>query len=195
MVKFYCLNYNNPERKERMTKRFEKLELDYEIVNGVSATERASSCMFGHLSMLQKFIDSNERFGIMCEDDIFIHKDIKHKVNELLMLDFDIILLGYLYPNDHMIYKHMIGNLYTYPNDLWGAQMYLITREYAMYCLNNFKPDTTPVFSSDFTITKNGRRYIYYPMLAVEEIGFHEHQGQHQFHKNSHLININNNYL
>jgi hypothetical protein len=55
-----------------------------------------------------------------------------------------------------------------------GAQMYMLTRKYAKYLLDHFpiewklKNINNP-WSPDWIITKNGKRAMIYPMLAVEE--------------------------
>jgi GR25 family glycosyltransferase involved in LPS biosynthesis len=186
--------------------------------------KRVFSCMYGHLDMIYKFYyDTDKEYGVFCEDDIYIHNsfntilmDILEEVN---IMKLDILLLGYLIPyNIESSYyeqtfarKERLNNInmnnkyYTYPNDLWGTQMYLLTRVYAKYVLDSFSQEyaektlidaaLTP-FSADWTITKNGNRALLYPMLAVEDGKYKSGDyWQDKFHKDCHLANFNANYI
>ena len=67
--------------------------------------------------------------------------------------------------------------------------MYMITRDYAKWVMENINNSLTP-FSPDWTITKNGKRALIYPMLAIENgEGLYPDYGQHIFHLESHTFN------
>ena len=80
---------------------------------------------------------------------------------------------------------------YDYPDDIWGAQMYLISRKHAINLLDRYTIehaiatiDTMP-FSPDWTLTKFGKKVLIYPMIAVEEGNVkNELYGEIQFHRN-----------
>jgi len=200
-----------------MKRRFAEENLPLEFVNSVEFSDprlatapqevrRNWAIMFNHLDMLTEFLNSNADYGIFCEDDIFIRRNFKQFLPEIVAAakrrSIEILLLGYLLP-----YKPVeivsrarefseIGPNFTfhaYPDDLWGSQMYMLSRDAATKLLEKYNvdyakatltnPSLTP-FSPDWTLTKDGRRALTYPMLAVEEgIVVTTHQGQVDFHK------------
>jgi hypothetical protein len=64
-----------------------------------------------------------------------------------------------------------------YPNDSWGTQMYMISRKQCIYLLDKYtngylersleNPEMIP-FSADWTITKEGKRALLYPLRVIE---------------------------
>ncbi len=180
-----------------MKKRFDMLNMKYQFFDGVASENSGLSCMYGHLQMLQKFVESNDPYVIICEDDVHLHQDFWILIQQAIdkIATYDIILLGYLYISKTMTWKQMDDRLYEYPDDLWGTQMYLISRRHAIYCLETFKRDQTEPFSADWTITKSGKRVILWPMIAVEEKGHHDHFGQQAFHTACNNTNISFNYI
>jgi hypothetical protein len=68
--------------------------------------------------------------------------------------------------------------------------MYLISRNYAEFLLNKFTPQFafenigSINYNPDWIITKNGKRALINPMIAVEEgVNLSDHAGQIYFHK------------
>ena len=206
---FYCLSFNNPIRTTAMREKFATLgEYHSSIYEGVHPTnqrisekkgsdseKRVWSCMWGHLDMINDFYyNSSAQFGIFCEDDILIHKDIIQLLpkilNDFTKMKLDVLLLGYLLPftldnnnntnnsyfvdyNNSFKYNSVKYNYYTYPNDLWGTQMYVLSKSSAKHILDKYyvergDNDDLP-FSSDWTITKYGKRAMIYPMIAIEQ--------------------------
>jgi len=187
----------------------------------------AWSCMIGHLDMIQNFYENSEKeFGIFCEDDIFIHKDfvkiLPDIIEDFKLMELDVLLLGYLIPfkirpeyngfefksvnndsNNNLNNNELKYVYHNYPNDLWGAQMYMLTKKHAKYLLDNYNieyairsitDNTLQPFSSDWIITKEGNRALIYPMLAVETADkISGHQGQDVFHENCKNLNYNPN--
>ena len=232
--KIYCLSYNNSERKQSMKTRFEKLKANYIFYDGVNFTDprihkesykQCWSCMYGHLDMIKLFYnDPNTNFGVFCEDDIIIHKDFVELMPKIIQdftyLNLDVLLLGYLigfkidkHNPDFTLKNNDVNsdkyNYYNYPNELWGAQMYMLSKENAGKILekydqnNNYAIKTlvdksmTP-FSADWTITKDGNRALIYPCIAVENgdiniIHYGDCYGQYNFHKICHEINYDPN--
>ena len=225
-VEFYCLNYNNPERKERMKTRFETLDISCNFYHGVGKYDKRFekitinlpySCMYGHLDMIYHFYHHTDKpYGIFCEDDILIHKDFKQYLPKIMddfqTLNLDVLLLGYLvtyninqaYTNDMELktnyekedfsYKY-----YNFANDIWGTQMYMLSRENAKRLLDKYaigylekviEDSSLTPFSADHTITKDGNRALLYPLLAIEDgTTIYDHYGQKMFHYNSYIIN------
>jgi GR25 family glycosyltransferase involved in LPS biosynthesis len=186
----------------------------------------AWSCMLGHIDMIKNFYENSEKeYGIFCEDDIFIHKDFNKLIPDIIedfkLMELDVLLLGYLIPfkissqYNGFEFKSMNNDLnnnsnndlkyvyHNYPNDLWGAQMYMLTKKHAKYLLDNYNieyairtltDNTLQPFSSDWTITKEGNRALIYPMLAVETADKKSgHQGQDIFHENCKNMNYDPN--
>ena len=110
---FYCLSFNNPIRTTAMREKFTRLgEYHSSIYEGVHPTnqriserngsdseKRVWSCMWGHLDMINDFYyNSSAEFGIFCEDDILIHKDIIQLLPKILK-DFTKMNLDVLQPS------------------------------------------------------------------------------------------------
>ncbi len=193
---FYCLSFNNIERKTHMKNRFTQLNLDVHFYDGVNNDdERISiplknndvgieggwSCMYGHLDMINKFLnDTDKEYGVFCEDDVYIHKELANDIPKIIhdfkTMNLDVLLLGYLITY-HPSTEKNIKNYYSYNDHLWGSQMYMISRSHAKNLIHKYYGDyavqslTEPMtpFSADWTITKDGNRAIVYPMYAVED--------------------------
>jgi GR25 family glycosyltransferase involved in LPS biosynthesis len=213
----YCLSFKNPNRKAQMENRFKQLDINCIFYDGVDNNDPRIannngdggwSIMFGALDIIQKFYDSEKEFGIFCEDDVYIHKDFKIMLPDIIedfkKMNLDILLLGYLIPIEiksdyqNFEFKSNDSNLkytyHNYPDDLWGGQMYMLTKKHAKYLLEKYTIEYANSsltdsmlnpFSADWTITKDGNRALIYPMLAVETADkIYGHYGQDTFHEN-----------
>lgn len=217
----YVINFNDESRKQKMICRFKSLDISLRFVPPVFTDDvrldipsdtsldtipkidkRIWSIMLQHLDSIRDFYDNTtESHCIVCEDDIFISKYFKRDLPKILKefdeQKLDVLLLGYLIP-----YKIDIGEtsplqyIYkSFDDDLWGSQMYLITRNHAKFLLDKYTIDFAInnidlAFSPDWTLTKMGHRAILCPMLAVEEgTTKTEHWGQNNFHHNCFLAN------
>ena len=220
----YCLSYKNQERYESMKTRFKQLHIPIYFYEGVGMDDPRISpydkhivsswcCMYGHLDMIYKFYhETDKEFGIFCEDDIYIHKDLSsllpNIINEFKQLNLDVLCLGYLMTNavttHPSTYPFLSScgsrNIYNYDENLWGTQMYMISRNYAKVLLDTYYHDYAvrsltehlTHFSADWTITKLGKRGLLYPMVAVEDgKKTYDNSGQHNFHKNVFIHNYN----
>jgi len=130
-------------------------------------------------------------------------------------LKLDVLLLGYLitFPisqhyqefqlknNISTFTENFSFNYHEFNNDIWGTQMYMISRENAKKILDKYyvgylekivtDSSLTP-FSADWTITKDGNRALLYPLLVIEDgKNIYDHIGQHNLHYYSYF----NNYL
>jgi GR25 family glycosyltransferase involved in LPS biosynthesis len=200
---FYCLSFNNEERKNTMIRRFNNFDVDCKFYDGVRHDDkriidknlsecllREWSCCYGHLDMIYNFYyKTNKKYGIFCEDDIHIHKDLIEIMPKILLdfniLNLDILLLGYLTPFkvNEMIdigyslkRKTNIKPIYSYhnyPDKLTGTHMYVLSRKHAKVLLDkyyeNYADNNKTIFISDIVITKEGNRALISPVLAVEE--------------------------
>ena len=226
--KIYCLSYDNPARLSDMQRRFSTIGASCSFYEGVPFTDhriidrnlpnqikRQWSFTYGHFEMIRKFYnDSDASFGIFCEDDILIDQKLLEYIPEIITdfisMDIDVLLLGYLIPfaidsstpnftlrksnhTTHLAY-------YDYSEDLWGTQMYMISREYAKVLIDKYSngyADQTLVdtslthFSADWTITKDGRRALVYPLLSIEDgKSEYSHEGQSRYHAQCHSANF-----
>ena len=167
----YCVNYNDHDRRNKMTCRFQELDIPYHFVEPVYKTDkrldhpeinkqhkRTYSIMLQHLDSLQHFLNNtDEESGplcIICEDDIMLSTKIKEKLPEIMSkfveMDLDLLLMGYLWPqkidpysNGHfpLLIKTQNFVFTEYPDDLWGSQLYMASRKHAQYLINTFPPE------------------------------------------------------
>lgn len=156
--------------------------------------KRVWAIMLQHLDSIRDFYENTTKnHCIVCEDDIYIKKSMPNILEAIIKkseeLNFDVVLLGYLMPYKiemntilHSQYYKIIdtdesiGHVYhKYPCDLWGSQMYMVSRENAKTLLEKYTVDyaltniDTIQFNPDFTLTKDGNGAILYPMIAIEE--------------------------
>lgn len=168
-------------------------------VQGQDMTGRTAAIMLQHMDCLAHFLDNTTaKYCIVCEDDIMISKNLAIELPEIIAtferLSLDVLLLGYLWPYDiysdwNPHFPHLgesrgsEGQRYEYtgfPGDLWGSQMYMVSRKHARTLLDTYGPDymvrelsegeNREPYNPDWILTKKaGRRAIIIPMLAVEE--------------------------
>lgn len=208
-IGFYCLNFYQNKRPE-IKRRFDYLNIDCFFYDGVTFSDerlqkyeykKPVSNILGHIDMIEKFLNSDYEFGIFCEDDIYINKELITNLpnicNDFKKLNLDILLLGYLLPyklNNSNSYFKLINNndnlsYYTYHDKLWGTQMYMYSKEQAKYIIekynNDYNNNNIP-FSADFILTKDGKnRALITPIMAIEDnSNIIEDYYQNEYHKN-----------
>jgi GR25 family glycosyltransferase involved in LPS biosynthesis len=123
-IPIYCVTYQNPERREKMTRRFETVGLQFEFVESIAADDpnirpsddimeltrqakrwnpHAYSCIHGHFFAIERFLQTGKDICIVCEDDILLRRDFAEELPIVIAnfkkLRLDILLLGYL--DDH----------------------------------------------------------------------------------------------
>ena len=115
-ISIFCLSHNNLKRRERLKRVFSERGLEARFYDGVGPddprisgrplrqnVQRAWSIMYGHLDMLQLFLEAGTPFGIFCEDDILIRRDFGVHLPQILEhfkeLKLDVMLLGNLCSN------------------------------------------------------------------------------------------------
>lgn len=192
----YILNYKSPERRAKLERRMSWSGIKSATwCAGVEDPDRVWSYTRGHLLNIDNFVEnSTAEWGIFAEDDIILCPGFYDRVNQIDTDGFDVILLGYLLCEDPRhrpdIYPPVGKQLYGFPEDLWGAQCYMLRRAHAVHLLTTYtidwalaNPDQT--FSSDFILTKRGRRALVFPPLVIEEgpDSEAESNGQNIFHR------------
>jgi len=215
-VGFYAFSFNNPSRKANLEERFIKEGLHIEFVPNVEQDDvrlkdappenkRNWSIMWNHLDMLKAFLQSNNTYGVFCEDDLLLRKGLKSFLPELITAferrNLEILLLGYLTTNKpagltvhHEFSSSSTNLLYlNYDDNVWGAHMYMLNRTTAAKFLELYTVEYTqttllltdvPFFSPDWTLTKMGSRALVYPMMGIEEGSVTTQDiGQINFHK------------
>jgi hypothetical protein len=220
-VGFYGLSYNNPEKKRSLVGRFKALGLDITISEGFNRQNKALSTMLGHLSLIRKFYESENEYAVICEDGIFVHKNLKTDmpriIEEFKSLKLDMLLMGYLImqpsvPDFFLMKKMENFSFYYMPEPLWGAQMYLISKKYAREVLEKYSETEKyanleenvekergldpKISASDWSITKGGNRAMVHPMYGVKDgSSFYEDEGQRKIHFETFFCNLTRNYL
>lgn len=189
---------------------------DARIISAPPNQKRTWAIMWSHLDMLKAFLETDADFGVFCEDDITIRSGLGKLQHEITgayrRLNLEILLLGYLInykPVQTTIHPEFGPplnnyNYLNYGDHIWGSQMYMLDRTTARKFLNKYTVEyaisaesnsNIPYFSPDWTLTKEGRRALIYPMLAVEEGQVAtSHQGQAEFHRQCHETHIDENY-
>lgn len=223
-IAFYVINYKNDERRNRMKKRFDHFGIDPCFPEGVETTDtrlmntptgmdkRIWAIMLQHLDAIRHFYEQSDLpYCVVCEDDIHISRnyltDLTQIVPKFEQLQLDMLLMGCLLPYKidmntclHQQYYVIIDHsdkfvYHRFPNDLWGCQMYMISRKYAKYLLDTFNvqyaiENIDKPYNPDWIITKNGNRAMIYPMLAVEEgVNVSNCQFQIDYHMQCYLLN------
>ena len=212
-IKFYCINYKDENRRQKMENRWKQLELDLKFVNPVEITDkrfdiarenkskeglRNWAIMLQHLDSLRDFVNGEYIEGqkgeyvIICEDDIMVSKHLPNDLPEIIesyeRLKLDVLLMGFLIPykitDDNHYYplkeRNYKYSYHHYPSDIWGSQMYMVSRKHAQKLLEKYTVEHAVLaekngtakdepFSPDWTLTKYGNRSVIYPMVALEE--------------------------
>lgn len=223
----YVVAYNSPERAAKMTERFRQIGLSLNVHTGVQMDDprlafagedmpakRLASVFYGHLDNIAKFYETGKPYGLFCEDDVHLRKDLGAELpiimGEFNAMQLDILLLGYMttktvewwqagYP---LVYDGAPAHYryHRYPQDQWGIHLFMISRSYAKTLMEVFGPDyaaraykdpTMTCCNPDWTLSKHtNRRALRFPMMAVEDgKGDYDHLGQGEYHRESHLHN------
>jgi GR25 family glycosyltransferase involved in LPS biosynthesis len=213
LCEVYTVAYNSPERAATMTDRFSKIGLRLNVHTGVQmddprlefggddiAAKRLASVFYGHLDNIAKFYETGKPYGLFCEDDVHIHKNLGKELpiimGEFNAMQLDILLLGYMTTNT----IEWWNRYHRYPQDQWGIHLFMISRSYAKtlievygpdYAAKSYKNTNMVCCNPDWTLSKyTEKRALRYPMLAVEDgKGAYDHYGQGEFHRESHRKN------
>jgi GR25 family glycosyltransferase involved in LPS biosynthesis len=153
------------------------------------------------MKMIKAFYETGEPYGIFCEDDIYLRRDIKEYLPKVIYAAkkhrLDIILLGYLLPYPPIGYDFLLKysangiDITGYPDHVWGALCYMLSRDQAKYFIDKYTieygiaTNSDHPYCSDWILTKDAkRRGLVWPMLALEEGEVKtDHEGQIRFHR------------
>jgi len=221
-IKFYCVNFEDSDRKGKMVERFSRMDIPLHFVKPVYLEDprlfekhKNWAIMLQHLDSLQDFLETSDaNYCVVCEDDILISKDFKTQLpwfTEIMNKNnLDVLLLGFLMPfaiepwNTYFTLKDTYEHyrVLDYPNDIWGSQMYMMTRSHAEYMLKNYsieyvKENPKNPFNPDWILTKKGEKALLYPMPVVEdgttktkeegEVNFHKRCFETNYKKDEHF--------
>ena len=209
----FIVNYKDDERRQRMSQRVKSVGLDAHFVDPVSVEDprikdqpitvfekRNWSIFFQHVDCMKNFVENTTYdYCIICEDDVVISRDLKTEIPQIITLydktHLDILLLSYLWPYDvaednyfPVLDKTDGWKIQGYPNDLWGAHMYFMSRSHAKTLVERYTPEyaitAKEPFCTDWQFTKFGNRGLIVPMVGLEEGEVKtDHQGQIDFHR------------
>ena len=223
----YVVAYNNPERASQMTERFRKIGLRLNVHSGVQMDDprlqfagndlpakRLASVFYGHLDNIAKFYETGKPYGLFCEDDVHLHKDLGKELpiimGEFNAMQLDVLLLGYMsitkiewwHTSHPLVYDGAPApyRYHRYPQDQWGIHLFMISRSYAKTLLKVFDSEyakkayndpSLTCYNPDWTLSKHtNKRALRYPMMAVEDgKGSYDHLGQGEYHRESHKAN------
>lgn len=111
------------------------LETKMGYPTGIAAT-------IGHIRAMKQLLDDGFSWGIIIEDDVRFHKDFSKIVSimEANIHDADIVSLGFVnFPRGNVEYIEDIGLIKNVGlSNPWGAQCYMITKEYAKHLVDLF---------------------------------------------------------
>jgi hypothetical protein len=208
-----CVIYNGVQDDDNRL-----LEIKLALPNVTKSELRIVAVMLSHLDLLRHFYEQTDlEYGIFCEDDIHINKNYRTVIKEIIYdievkskQSFDCILLGYLssypihegissfpfaFPPSYHKSEEKEYYYHRYPEGLFGAQMYMLSRKHVKnlletytidYCIKSLQPDSgLQPFNPDFTLTKSGNRVLVRPMVAIEEFRNYEDPVHGNFHQKS----------
>ena len=199
-MKIYCINLESQLlRRQRMEQRFKHHEINSVFVSAidkksnyfekwlsdnkiiVSDHKRGEiACFLSHLKAIQIFIDSEEEYGIICEDDVLFHNEFKEKYNDIIKNvpeNCNFVGIGYLVL--WWQYYGWVGKDPTLhnlrpviPETTWGMICYRISKSYAKLVVNlfnNLPPEKWLEHTSEIIIKKSNGVLVW-PQLVLEEI-------------------------
>lgn len=144
--------------------------------------------------------DENE-YCIICEDDVLLSKKIKENLPNIVKkfhtLKLDVLLLAYLThtplaietPNNPYYLHIEPHRFYSFPDDQWGSQMYMISKKHARHLIDTYTiiwamEHPNEPYSPDWILTKKGNRALLYPPLGIEDGNTPtNNEGQCEFHR------------
>lgn len=186
-----CISLPNSQRRERMIRRFDKVDVKYDFVDAIGPNASFVSyykgsfpswykdvkqydldiaCYASHLKALRTMVDLDLAYAIICEDDIIFHKSFKYLVKRLLEKNWQpLTSLSFMISDMGMKSIKIDKGLYTFdPMVTWGGQMYLISREYAEEYLRNFDGPIKHKITSEHIIQRSGG-FLHVPPLVLED--------------------------
>jgi GR25 family glycosyltransferase involved in LPS biosynthesis len=139
-----------------------------------------TACFASHLKALRTFLESDDEHGIICEDDVLLHNNFNillQQIESNLPDDFNLCMLCW-FPWDTS--KYILNgkdpdqkNIYSMGIDnVLGAQMYLISKQYALECLKKYdRPDFGGIYDlkTSELIVRKSNGYLSVTPLSLED--------------------------
>lgn len=159
VIPAYCLNFENPENGERMTRIFNQLGIPLTLYPGVPASDprmiegchlKPTSIMLGHLDLIEMFLKTDAPYGLFMEDDLMVHSQLNNFLPGILQQIQDqgiqCLLLGYMMPFHLQVGDRQGYSFVDYPDEsnrsqplsIWGAQLYILERSYAKKVIEKY---------------------------------------------------------
>jgi GR25 family glycosyltransferase involved in LPS biosynthesis len=181
---FYCLSFNDEDKKKSMENRFHRLGIKCKIFPGIKHNDKRVkyagssfnrkhwSITYGHLDIIHDFYyNTSDKYAVICEDDILIHQDFKEIIKKIMsdfnLLDLDILLLGYIIPYkidcDNILSNYALKRpmridapfkYHEYPEYLSGSHMYMITKNFAKILLDMYYNNFAGFYNNVFMVDK-----------------------------------------
>lgn len=188
------------DRRTRMIERLSSEELPFSLVGAYEGTDpvvrartpegcsdatlRVVACLASHLRALEQFLASTASEAIICEDDVRPCREFVQRFGALrdnVPDDTPLVALGYLVWHwDGFLWAGKDvskENLKMIGADLWGTQMYLVGRAWAVECIERFglaidDIETDQIRTAEL-ITRESRYrggLVAFPPLAIEDL-------------------------
>lgn len=192
----YCINVPTcTERRARMTERFGLAGItNYHFVEAINYTDdvveeyrdetmrdpmqarKDTACFMSHMKAIKEFIASGDEWGLICEDDILFANDFLSKLEVVRAegANYQCIALGYMLTGGYEFEFEKPHLMSIQRQHIWGGQAYLLTHEYAKYCIRMFdQPMEDLAYFVDEVTAELPMRYsrgvIAYPALVIED--------------------------
>ncbi len=211
----YCINQKTSvARKERMIRRFNNRGISAIFLDATGSSDvviqkyvscppdsinaKVAACFVSHLNAIKAFLDSGKDACIVCEDDVLLHNDFNSRLTNIVQdipNETSLVCLGYFASKestyslcDDIQSKERLRYLGT--DNIWGTQMYWISRNYAEKCIamfdkQNFGLNEKELLKTAEVITRKSHGLIVFPPLALEDCISSEINGQ--FRANEHI--------
>lgn len=152
------------------------------------------ACYASHLKAVRRFVDDGGEYGIICEDDIMlVNNFLSRYVNIALNIPNGTPLVTMAYMLETLDGSQWAGNnpdqrnlLTINPVATWGAQIYWLTRDYALRVLEMydkpFRDVENPLRTSEVIIRQSGGLRGYPPMAIEDCIDSDREPGDLSYH-------------
>ena len=181
---------DNNERRSRLVKRLKfhniydnsrfiyGFKTDSPVIEWLGYESNCSkieyATFYSHILSIRKFIDSKSEIGLILEDDVVFKNDFCNSINNILqnIKIYNLFLLTCINCKSKSDSKSVEPGIYPITRNTYGAQGYLITREYGLYILQKCDKAsfniTTGRLTSEIITMNSGGSYII-PPLVIEE--------------------------
>jgi hypothetical protein len=174
---FYCLNLErNGQRWADSLHQFYSVGIETaERINCIESEEnRYISFNHSHYDTVKKGFDTGKTFAIF-EDDIIFDRFWKHidEASRQLPDDWDALYLGANIMGDWQMPHKASSHLSRLPN-AWMTHAIVYSMKGAAFVLDNFNPDTFPVYDEwlRLNLMPGGNVYLLTPMSCYQRPGY-----------------------